>query len=60
MLKNMLKKLNKRLGDWDEYIFPTLFAYHISYIKNLEVAPDILTYGRSMRLSKEANKRETV
>src|ERR1043165_1866396 len=59
-LKNMLKRLSEGLGDWDEYIAPALFAYRTSHIENVGVAPDILTYGRSMRLPKEAIKRESM
>src|ERR1044071_6340154 len=57
-LKNMLKQLSEGLGDWDEYIAPALFAYRTSHIENIDVAPDILTYGRSIRLPDEAIKRE--
>src|ERR1044072_1783487 len=59
-LKNMLKRLSEELEDWDEYIAPALFAYRTSHIENIGVAPDILTYGRSMRLPKEAIKKESV
>src|SRR5688572_7870154 len=58
-LKNMLRKLSEGLGDWDEFIPPALFAYRTSHIETVGVSPDILTYGRSMRLPKEANKRES-
>ena len=56
----MLKRLSEGLGDWDEYIAPALFAYRTSHIENVGVAPDILTYGRSMRLPKEAIRQESV
>ena len=56
----MLKRLSEGLGDWDEYIAPTLFAYWTSHIENVGVTPDILTYGRSIRLPDEAVKRESM
>ena len=59
-LKNMLKWLSEGLGDWDEYVAPALFAYQTSYIENVGVVPDILTYGRSLQLPKETIKRESV
>src|ERR1044071_1907148 len=59
-LKQMLRKLSEGLGDWDDYLPPTLFAYRTSHIENVRIAPDILTYGRTMRLPNEAIKRESV
>src|ERR1044071_9260196 len=59
-LKQMLRKLSKGLGDWDDYLPPALFAYRTSHIENVRISPDILTYGRTMRLPNEAIKRESV
>src|ERR1044072_6578537 len=50
-LKQMLRKLSEGLEDWDDYVAPALFAYRTSHIENVGISPDILTYGRSMRLS---------
>jgi len=59
-LKQMLRKLSEGLGDWDEYLPPALFAYRTSHIENVGISPDLLTYGRNMRLPNEAIKRESV
>ena len=55
----MLQKLSEGLDDWDEYLPSALFTYRTFHIKNIEVASDILTYGRSMWFSNEAIKRES-
>ena len=43
-LKQILRKLSEGLEDWDDYLLPALFAYRTSYIENVGVSLDILTY----------------
>ncbi len=59
-LKKTLAKLSEGIEDWDKFISPALFAYRTSTVKTIGVAPDLLTYGRSLRLSKEAIKQEDI
>ena len=48
-LKKTLAKLSEESDQWDELIYPALFAYRSSSIESIRVPPAFLEYGRTLR-----------
>src|ERR1044072_8507753 len=48
-LKKTLAKLSDESDQWDDLIYPSLFAYRASPIDSIGVPPAFLEYGRALR-----------
>src|ERR1044071_131033 len=48
-LKKTLAKLSEESDQWDELIYPALFAYRSSPIESIGVPPAFLEFGRTLR-----------